>query len=140
MVARMSIAATTTTSANNPGTTTTTTAVSSSSTQTLWQAGATLYELGVAEAEMARAEKRAEVVTDHFFKLQLQQALCHLQEAVLILSQEPPRSRDLRWYTHALDAATRVAQDLGVDLATDPALRVVLSNDDHLLHESAQNA
>nr|XP_045583667.1 SET domain-containing protein SmydA-8-like [Procambarus clarkii]XP_045583668.1 SET domain-containing protein SmydA-8-like [Procambarus clarkii] len=74
--------------------------------------GVTLYEVGVAEADIARAEKKAEDLTEYFFKLQMQQALRHLQQAICILSLEPPRSSERRWYDRARDAAAAVVQDL----------------------------
>lgn len=102
--------------------------------------GVTLYEAGLTQAALTRLERDGGLLTDYFIKLQLQQSLEYLQEAVQILSLEPERSSERRWYQLATEAAGDVARELGVALPPVPGPPVVVAKDRPLQKRNVQIA
>lgn len=64
---------------------------------------------------------KAGKLTSYFYRRQLGEALDHLEEASIILAQEPTTSNERRWHTRAVDSAEIVRQDLALEEAAGQA-------------------
>ncbi|KAK7072640.1 hypothetical protein SK128_012617 [Halocaridina rubra] len=74
--------------------------------------GMTMYELGVCVSSLARVEMKEGRLTDHFYKIDMEEALQYMQNSLKILSLEPPDSHERKWYLSALQIVEGIKRDL----------------------------